>query len=113
MPNIKLSYLYRDAGNYKKFGSVVFSNQQPIQLQKIEDAIKASLIEGKYFIASKWRLPDLYFKESEWKEELDHDWREYESIEETEDVSTDGRDIGEFLQHILNGKSSTHISTTV
>lgn len=49
--NIKLSYLYRDASNYKQFNEIVFPNPNQISLEDILTIIKCKLIEGTWFIA--------------------------------------------------------------
>lgn len=86
--NIKFSYLYRDASNYKKYSDVIFSNPNKISLQEIEVRVKRNLIEGCWFVAKKWNLPDLHLKEFIWDAEIDHDWHEFESVEETEQEAT-------------------------
>lgn len=43
---IKFSYLYRDAGNYKQYGSVVLDNPDNLSLEEIEKQIRANLIDG-------------------------------------------------------------------
>ncbi|MGQ2984335.1 hypothetical protein [Flavobacterium sp.] len=78
--NIKLNYLYRDASNYKNFGSIVFSNPNHIALRNIERTIMQNLIDNEYFVAEIWQLPSLFFSE---QNEDDHIWHEYESLEFT------------------------------
>jgi hypothetical protein len=98
--NIKLSYFYRDAANYKNFGEVVFANAADLPLAQIEQLIRSKLIEATWFVADKWTLPDLHFKEFNWDSELDHEWHEYEMLEETTDDVIDNRDISEFIDSI-------------
>jgi len=43
MPNIKFNYLYRDAGNYKHYGSVIFASPNDLSLLEIEIIIRAKL----------------------------------------------------------------------
>ena len=50
MPNIKLSYLYRDSGNYKNYGSVVFANAEGIDLSVVNNLIQEKLIDGTCFL---------------------------------------------------------------
>jgi hypothetical protein len=80
--NIRFNYLYRDGGNYKQYGSVVFSNPHHRALREVEQSIRSALIDGEFFNASRWQLPDL--REQEWDDEMDHDWHEFESVEEIE-----------------------------
>ncbi|RYG04505.1 MAG: hypothetical protein EOO07_30855 [Chitinophagaceae bacterium] len=81
MPNIKLSYLYRDGGNYKKFGNVVFNNPDNIEIGDLNSFIKSNLIDGMWFYADKWQLPDLHF--DTWNNGLDHAFHEFEAVEYT------------------------------
>jgi hypothetical protein len=60
MPNIKFSYLYRDAANYKSYGYVVMSNPANKSLKEIEASIREKLINNEWFYANEWQLPDLY-----------------------------------------------------
>ncbi|MEN0056933.1 MAG: hypothetical protein AAGC65_24855 [Mucilaginibacter sp.] len=78
MPNIKFSYLYRDGGNYKKFNSVIFSNPYNIKLSEVERLIQFNLIDGLWFYADKWRVPDIHF--DTWNNEADHTFHEFEEV---------------------------------
>src|SRR5690606_5386634 len=80
--NIRFNYLYRDAGNYKQYGLVVFSNPHNLPLREVEQSIRSALIDGELFNDSRWQLPDL--REQEWDDEMDHDWHEFESVKEIE-----------------------------
>jgi hypothetical protein len=81
MPNIKFSYRYRDAANYKNNSFVVLNNPTGIALAEIENSIHQKLIENTWFYADKWNLPYLHF--GTWDNELDHTWHEYEGVEFT------------------------------
>lgn len=98
--NIKLSYLYRDASNYKQYHEVVFANPNNIPFKEIESIIRASLIDECWFVAKDWNLPDMHFKEYEWDEEKDHQWHEFESLEETAEAKTVEMSIEDFLEII-------------
>jgi len=93
--NIKFNYLYRDAGNYKLFGSLVFSNHDSLSLEYIELTIRENLIEGDYFVPEKWYVPRLSFEN--YSPEFDHDYHEFESIELTDEIPSKC-DISEFLK---------------
>ena len=95
---IRFNYLYRDAGNYKQYGSVVFSNPHHRALRAIEHSIRSSLIDGEFFNVKQWQLPDL--REQEWDDELDHDWHEFESVEELEGDGKTYPSIEDFLHRI-------------
>lgn len=88
MLNIRFNYLYRDADNYKLFGSEVFSNKRGLPLESIRSLIKSSLIEGEFFYPTEWNLPLLYSEDGWGMEETD--WCEWEGVEETADAVTMG-----------------------
>ncbi len=94
--NILFEYLYRDAGNNKKWGEVVFSNDAQIDLAALNNKIKNALIDGEFFIADKSCLPKIGFDK---KNELDHEWYEFSKISLTRKISDDplSRDISEFI----------------
>lgn len=96
--NIKFSYLYRDAGNYKLYGQVVFGNPESIALEEIRNRINAHLIDGEFFEAKKWGVPELQF--DKYIPELDHTWYEFEGVEDSSSEITDKRTIKEFLRYI-------------
>jgi len=93
--NIKFNYLYRDAGNYKEFSEIIFINQDSKSLEEIELGIRRNLIEGEFFIPEKWNVPRLSFEN--YSPELDHDYHEFESLEITNEDSTESCDISTFL----------------
>lgn len=95
--NIKFNYLYRDASNYKQYGSVIFSNLNNLSILEIDDIIRNRLIEKLYFNHTEFGIPSLFFEN---KNDDDHDWHEYENIEITNEISTDKRTIEEFLKQL-------------
>lgn len=95
MPNIEFSFLYRDAANYKTFGSVVFSNSENIPLEEVGKIIQASCNQDGCFDPRLWGLPNILTQP--YDPELDHDWYEFECVEETEEGLTDERSIMGFL----------------
>jgi hypothetical protein len=98
--NLKFNYLYRDAGNYKEWGSVVFSNPKQIDIKQIENQIKEKLIETDFFIAKDWGIPSLCF--AEWDDDMDHIFHEFDSIELTSENPDDkfNRSISIFIKSI-------------
>lgn len=88
--NVRFNYLYRDGSNYKNFRSIVFGNRSLIQ---IETVIRKNLIDGEYFYAEKWNLPQLFFENSN---SDDHEFHEFESVEIT-DANQYLKTIEEFL----------------
>jgi hypothetical protein len=95
--NIRFSYLYRDSANYRQYNEVIFVNSSQITVKEIEAAIKEKLIDRQWFIAKDWGLPDIHFKEFAWDSEIDHDWHEFEGIEETLEEATNNRSLEGFL----------------
>lgn len=75
--NIKLSYLYRDYSNYKQYGSVIFANPNNVAFETVMHIIASNLIDGEYFIAQDWDVPELFFDE---RNEDDHQWHEFEAL---------------------------------
>lgn len=98
--NVKFNYLYRDAGNYKQFGSVVFVAPSQIDLADIDRKIRDALIDREFFVASTVSVPDL--QNLPWDDEIDHSWHEYEGIEFTDEPCSDHekRDIGIFVSSL-------------
>ena len=96
--NIRFSYLYRDASNYKLYGQVVFGNPENFALEEIRNRINAHLIDGEFFEAKKWSVPELKFEN--YLPEMDHNLCEFENIEDSLLEITDNRAIEEFLRQI-------------
>jgi len=85
--NIRFEYLYRDSGNFKKWGDVVFSNIDNITSETAMKEIFKYLDEGLYFKAEDIEVDDLHF--DEFNPLLDHYWHEFHGCAETEDDVTD------------------------
>ncbi|MFA5628524.1 MAG: hypothetical protein WC965_13780 [Thiohalomonadaceae bacterium] len=102
--NISLEYLYRDAGNNKIWGNVVFSNRSNIGATSLHADMRNALIDGEFFIAEEVFIPSLCFDVHD--NELDHGWHEYSSVKETSEPSNDGlkRDIGELVSALTLSK---------
>lgn len=102
--NILVQYLYRDAGNNKIWGHVVFSNRMNFDISELDKNIKNALLDGEFFIAEDVRLPSLHF--DRYDAELDHGWHEYFSIENTENSPNDDseRDVCDFLSMLSLSK---------
>lgn len=76
--NVQIHYLYRDAGNFKSYGSVVVANPDVLPAPIVEKQIRRFLVDGSYFIATNVSLPDLRFTTI--FPHLDHDWHELEEV---------------------------------
>lgn len=102
--NIRFEYLYRDAGNFKNWGELVFSNPSNINVDMLKSIAANMLIDQSYFIASKANVPDLHFKE--YNMQLDHHcWHEIHTFVPTEEAPNDplGRNIEEFIESLREG----------
>jgi len=102
--NIKLTYLYRDGGNYKNFNEVIFTNEKEKDISEIRNVIKSKLIDDRWFYADQWGLPDLHFIEYKYDRNVDVDWHELENIELTDDISSDSLDIETLLKVLRSVK---------
>lgn len=83
MPNLKFSYLYRDSGNYKRHGYVILAAPLGKTLEAMEKSIRTKLIDGQWFYAKEWQMPDLFF--DCFDPYTDVTWHEFESIEFTDE----------------------------
>lgn len=96
--NTSLEYLYRDASNYKQYGSVVLEGALSVE------AIRHLLIDGEYFIPSQTGLPDLQQKFGAqgfaYPTEDDHAWHEVISIRPTRRKPTVLLHRAEFLRRL-------------
>lgn len=92
---IEFEYLYRDAGNYKLFDSVILSNQFELGIEQIRELVKASLIDGCWFDPIACGIPQLSFENFD--EDLDHDWHELRAMSSTDSPNTIDLDISDFL----------------
>lgn len=97
--NIQFNYEYRDAGNYKEFGEVIFTNPDNLELSSLKKEIIQNLIDEVSFIAGNIKIPQLTFEN---ENSDDHEWHNFLSIEITELESTDfyRRTIFEFIKDL-------------
>jgi hypothetical protein len=99
MSNVEFIYLYRDGGNYKKFGRVVFPNPEQLSPEALEIELRRALWGGDLFIASQIRVPEVFlFAGGEFSFD-DHCYHELGGLRATEDIPNDKHDrsISEFL----------------
>ncbi|MDQ3027263.1 MAG: hypothetical protein M3R58_12265 [Pseudomonadota bacterium] len=87
--NVRFGYLYRDAGNFKRFGSVIFAVDGDVDLAALRNEIRGSLIDSGFFVAEEVGIPRLAFETH--VRHLDHGWHEVEDISWTEEAATGGR----------------------
>jgi len=96
--NIRFTYLYRDAANYKQWGEVIFLNPKNMEPIELEAKVESVLIDQTWFYASGSRVPDLHF--DRFDPENDHDWHEFNSFECTNAKADDAfnRSVDEFIE---------------
>jgi hypothetical protein len=93
--------MYRDGGNYKQYNEFVFFNDTEKKLEEIEIIIKKALIDGEWFNAENWNLPDLHFVEYAWDSEIDYPWHEFIAVKDTNELPTSSLLISTFLKNIV------------
>ncbi len=76
---LRFHYLYRDSGNFKKYGFVDFLVSQIPDLFSELEFVKSHLVDGLYFDPRDFLVPDLYF--APFDKDLDHDWHEFSHLE--------------------------------
>jgi hypothetical protein len=102
MDNIEFSYLYRDGGNYKKFGRVIFSNPERLTSGSVTEELQQAFIGSELFNAGQIRLPEVFLYAGGRFSYDDHCYHEFDSAKSTADVANDmhGRTIGDFLAEV-------------
>jgi len=96
--NLRFEYLYRDAGNYKNWGDVVFLYSGGCDASYLAQKVRTSLIDGEFFVAEKAGVPDLKFPIH--VDSLDHEWHEFHAFIPTNEEPNDthGRELHEFIE---------------
>ena len=74
---ICFNYLYRDSGNYKKFGSKIFTNPDQLSIEVIEYNIQLHLFSHEFFYPDCLGIKK--FKSHRYED--DYSWYEFDSIE--------------------------------
>lgn len=75
--NIRFHYLYRDSGNYKKFGSKDFLNSNNLSLNEIKSELEKHLIDGMFFYPERVGIEKFEFH----RYCEDYSWYEMEYVE--------------------------------
>src|ERR1700688_2651231 len=102
MNNIKLIYLYRDAGNYKQWAEVVFSNPERRALEAVTKTLTDAFLPDGLFIAHQIRLPEAFmFTEGDATSD-DHCFHEFAVAEITLETPNDNhsRSISQFIAEV-------------
>jgi len=99
MESVKFNYLYRDAGNYKKWAQVIFSNRERLPIELIARNLKEIFLQVGLFIAHQIRVPDAFLFGKGDANSDDHCFHEFDAVEKSEVAPNDQytRSIGQFV----------------
>jgi hypothetical protein len=102
MNNIKVIYLYRDAGNYKNWVEVVFSNPERLASEVVTKTLGDAFLPDGLFIAHQVRLPGAFFFSEGEATSDDHCFHEFAGAELTLEVPNDNhsRSISQFITEV-------------
>jgi len=75
--NIRFNYLYRDSGNYKKFGHKDYSNPEELTLEEAEKQLREQLISTEFFYPEHASIPRFRFH----RYLCNYSWYEFENLE--------------------------------
>lgn len=101
--NTLLAYLYRDADNYKEWGSIVFSGEITDDLR---NRFVRALEGEEFFIADQIRVPEVF--PNTWPiYAADHCWHAFSDFELTAEAPNDrfSRTIEEFVREVERADS--------
>lgn len=103
MDNIQFIYLYRDGGNHKKWGSVVFPNPDQLDSISVKEQLQRAFLEDGLFIASQIRVPEVFLYAGGGLSFDDHCYHELGSVRPTAERADDmhGRTVNEFLAEVI------------
>jgi hypothetical protein len=98
--NVKFNYLYRDAGNYKAWGEVIFINPEERTLDEVETHLRKAFDQDGLFIASQILIPEVFLYIDGRVTDDDHCFHEYDSVEVSNELPNDkeGRSIWRFVE---------------
>jgi hypothetical protein len=109
MPNVNFSYLYRDAGNYKKWATIVFSNPDRLTLKAATEALKAAFLHENLFVAHQIRVPEAFLFSRGNATSDDHCFHEFSAVDASIEDPNDphSRSISQFIEEVKKqGKNS-------
>jgi len=98
-------YLYRDAGNFKAFGSIALEGRVT---DAERETIRAELNSGEFFIAEQIGVPPLYQQLYQWSDgptASDHCWHEFVGFRESGDPERcpNGGKAKDFVGRVTSG----------
>ena len=97
--NIEFQYMYRDFGNFKNYGAVVFRNQSKLPVAAVNSQLIGALGQDRNFVAADLGVPGLFFKEFAHDPDLDWEMHEFCEVVQTDSPVSDAnqRDIQDLL----------------
>ncbi len=100
--NAKFVYLYRDADNYKAWGSVVFRNPKRLDCRQLSERLRAAMMVDQTFVADQIGVPEVFLFRSRFATDSDHCYHEFCVIEETHESPDDviDRAIEQFVDEV-------------
>jgi hypothetical protein len=102
MNNVKFNYLYRDAGNYKKWGKVVFSNPNKLTLEWMTKNLQQAFSQECLFNAGQIRIPECFLFAKGHATTDDHCFHEFDTVELSLESPSDlhSRSMDQFIGEI-------------
>ena len=99
---IRFTYLYRDAGNSKAWGEIVFSNPETLSSIDLNIRLRRAFDMGCLFVADQIQIPEVFLYTNGEVIAEDHCFHEFHSIELSNDKPTDenGRSIKSFVEQV-------------
>jgi len=103
---IRFNYLYRDSGNWKKFGSKRFSNPAQLTVEEIEEKIRQNLIDREYFYPEQVGIKKFKFH----RYLDDYSWYEFESVEILINIDSPTKELKSISDFLLQLKYGQNMS---
>jgi hypothetical protein len=95
--------MYRDGGNYKKRGSVIFSNPEKLPADSVDIRLRKMFLQEGLFIARQIRVPEVFLYTGEQFSFDDHCYHEFFEVKSSAEVANDPHDrsINEFMAEVV------------
>lgn len=90
--NIKFFYLYRDAGNYKAWGEIVFSNIEKMALAEVTARLRSAFSQEILFVADQIHVPEVFLYNGSKVTSDDHCFHEFDAVEISNEQANDERE---------------------
>jgi hypothetical protein len=94
--NVLFDYMYRDFGNWKMGGEVVFANPDGLVLDATEQRLRHACCENDNFNARQAGVPEVYFETTDI--EFDQVYHELCALQATTKATTDARTLRQFVE---------------